>query len=122
MARLGLGGFGRVGPAVLAHDLLELAGRGVAGKPHEVLLELWGGHPRDGPHLGVGELARLEGGPQAGQPVQGTADPYLLASRPEARAYPPVEPVGTRAQPSSRPGTATVELADEQHEGGTRRH
>ena len=75
------------------------------------LLVLKRGHPRDRPHLRVGDLAAAHGVAQLRQRSEGPRHADVLAGRPRREPGPPAQPV--RARQATVPALLLVELADE---------
>ena len=94
-----------------------MVSRAGAADREQPLLGLGRGHARQGPDLGVGELAAGEGLGQHGQRAQGARHPHVLAGRTGGEPHPPGEPGGAGAE-AGVPALAGVELADEVEEAG----
>ncbi len=102
-----------------ADDPLDVVSRAGAAHRQQPLLGFGRGHARQGPDLGVGELAAGEGLGQQGQRAQGARHPHVLAGRAGGKPHPPAQPSGARAE-AVVPAVAGVELADEVEEAGGR--
>ena len=66
------------------------------GRVEQGLLVLRRGHPRDRPHLRVGDLAAAHGVAQLRQLPEGPRHSDVLAGRPRREPGPPAQPVGAR--------------------------
>jgi hypothetical protein len=117
----GLAGFSLpVHPAPASHDALHVDRRPRPPHREEPGLGLWGGHPGQGAHLGVGELAARQGLGQGGQRPEGPRHPHALAGGARGESYAPGEPLGAGAEAGVPPATG-VELPDEVEEASDRR-
>jgi len=108
-----------VHPPPAADDPLDMVSGAGAAHREQPLLGLGRGHARQGPNLGVGELAAGEGLGQQGQRAQRARHSHVLAGRTGGESHPPAQPRGARAE-ACVPAIAGVELADEVEEAGDR--
>src|SRR5262249_24769162 len=93
-------------------DLLHVRRRPGLADLQESLLRLRRRHPRQRPHLGVGQLPARQRRRQPWQPTERPGHPHPLPGRPRVQPRPPGQPVGARpaAVPPAAPG---IELADQ---------
>ena len=113
LARLGLA----VHPPPAAHDALDVGSRARAAHRQQPWLGLRRGHPRQGAHLGVGQLAAGEGLGEQRQRPQRARHPHPFTGRAEVEPDPPAQPFGTGAEPVV-PAPPRVELANQIEQPG----
>ena len=111
-----LGLFGALGPAIQAHELLDMLRGAVQSDIEEVDLILGRGDAGQRPDLGVAELALRQRFGEQRQLGQCPGDADLLPRGMGIDAAGPAQPVGARQRPLGGPDLAAVELGDEGEE------
>src|SRR5205085_10990182 len=96
-----------------AHEALDVRGGAGLAECQQAVLRLRGCDTREGPDLGVGELAVSERPPDLEETAERARRPHPLARGVELDAQPPSQPVGARAGALHAPAAASVELADQ---------
>ena len=110
---LGLG----VHPAPAAHDPLDVLGGAGAADRQQPLLGFRGGHARELPDLGVGQLTAGQGLRQPGQCAERARHAHVLAGGAGGEAHAPGQPGGAGGE-AVAPAAAGVEGADELEQAG----